>query len=467
MHLNLRLILYAGIFLMLSACNFPTRVTAQITPEPILVVTPQKTETSVFDAVVTPSPTPPPTSPVPTQPEPTPGLIPGLQVSPLVQGLPVNISAVDMLDAQVGWAQWDAPDYGLSGFLLRTLDGGQTWGEVTPPSGYPIGSRFYALDAQHAWAAPAMVAQGTEVKVGYIWHTSDGGQSWQPSASLILQMQGEPALMENFLPQGLFFLDEQQGWAVVSVGHYMNQDVLVIYATQDGGQTWTDLADKFTMGQGEGRDGGAGMPCRVTGIAFLDSQHGYLAGDCIAVSMDNGWSILVTGDGGRTWQEQMLPEPSGVPQILKQAENTPERICAPTGVEVTPAGVLIQHTCLLPRADGAQQSYFFLSLSSDRGQTWTGWQGETASFTDLKTGWSLSDLQQDGTRMLSSTTDGGSTWHNVRQVTWPGARLDFAAPEMGYALAWEWSPSRQNFDYALVSTTNGGDSWQLVKGLVK
>jgi hypothetical protein len=273
--------------------------------------------------------------------------------------------------------------------------------------------------------------------------------------------------MENFLPQGLFFLDEQHGWAVISVGHYMNQDVLVIYGTQDGGQSWMNLADKFSMGQGEGQDGGAGMPCRVSGIAFLDTQHGYMAGDCIAVSMNDGWSILSTGDGGLTWQKQILPEPSGVPQVLRQAENSPERICAPTGVEITPAGVLVQHTCLLPQGDGGQQNYFFQSLSSDRGQNWTGWQGETASFSGPETGWSLSGLKQDGTRMLSATTDGGSTWQDVRQVTWPGARLDFSAAEMGFALAWEWNPSRQNYDYVLVNTMDGGDSWKLVKGIIK
>lgn len=458
---------FVGITLLLSACNLPDRSPVQISPEPVLVVTPQKTETSVFDSIVTPSPTVSPTSTVPTQPMPTPGVIPGLQYTPLEPDLPVTISAVNMLDAQVGWGQWDAPDYGLSGFMLHTADGGQTWQEVTPPSGYPIGSRFFALDAMHAWAAPALVGQGTAVEAGYIWRTSDGGQIWLPSASLLLQMQAEPALMENFLPQSLFFLDEQQGWAVISVGHYMNQDVLVIYNTQDGGQTWKDVADKFSMGEGEGRDGGAGMPCRATGIAFLDNQHGYLAGDCIAVSVDNGWSILVTSDGGHTWQEQVLPEPSGVPPVLKQAENSAERICAATGVEITPAGVLVQHTCLLPQGDGTQKNYFFQSLSTDGGQTWKGWQGESASFSDNKTGWNLTGLQQDGTRMLAATTDGGTTWTDVRQVTWPGARLDFAVAEMGYALAWEWNPSRQNFDYALVSSSNGGNTWKLVNGLVK
>jgi len=461
------ILLMLAFVVLLSSCNFPSRTLASEPPQPILVVTPQKTETSVFDAAATVSPTPNPPTPVPSLPVPTPGLIAGLQYTPLEPDLPVTISAIDILDAQISWAQWDAPEQGLSGFLLRSLDGGKTWQEVTPASGYPIGSRFFALDELHAWVAPAAIAQGSEVEAGYIWRTADGGQTWQPSTPLQLQLQSEPALMENFLPQALYFLDEQHGWAVIAVGHYMNQDVLVIYATQDGGQTWTNIADKFSMGQADGQDGGAAMPCRVTGITFLDPQHGYMSGDCIAVSMNSGWSILATADGGHTWQEQLLPEPSGVPSVLKQAENSPERTCAPTGVESTPAGILVQHTCLLPQGDGQQKNYFFLSLSSNSGLSWTGWQGETASFIDSQTGYSLAALQQDGTRVLSATTNGGATWKEVRQVTWPSARLDFYALGKGFALAWAWNPSRQNYDYALVSTLDGGDSWQMVNGLVK
>jgi photosystem II stability/assembly factor-like uncharacterized protein len=381
--------------------------------------------------------------------------------------LPVTITAVEMLDSQTGWAAWEGPDFGLSGFLLRTTDGGQTWQEVTPPSGYPIQSRFFALDALHAWAIPAMTPSGQEVEAGFIWRTTDGGQTWQVSLPLSPELQGEPALLESFLPQAIFFLDEMHGWIVISVGHYMNQDVNVIFGTQDGGLTWNNLADKFSMGQGEGQDGGAGMPCQVTGITFVDLQHGFLAGNCLAVGVDENWNILVTDDGGDTWQEQALPEPSGVPQALQQAANTQNRICAASGVDNTPAGILVLHSCLLTEGSGMQRNYFFLSLSSDHGQTWKGWAGEVASFVDASTGYSLGDLQQDGTRLLSVTSDGGATWQELRQVSWPGAHLDFTAIETGFALAWDWNPSQQNYDYALVQTTDGGSSWKLVEGVVK
>jgi hypothetical protein len=97
------------------------------------------------------------------------------------------------------------------------------------------------------------------------------------------------------------------------------------------------------------------------------------------------------------------------------------------------------------------------------GQTWHGWAGETASFVDAKNGYSLADLQQDGTRVLSLTTDGGDNWREVRQVAWPGAP-GLCGWRKRFRTGAEWDPQRQNYDYALVQTTDGGDSGSWWKG---
>jgi hypothetical protein len=69
--------------------------------------------------------------------------------------------------------------------------------------------------------------------------------------------------------------------------------------------------------------------------------------NCLAVGVDEGWDILVSSDGGSTWQRQALPEPTGIPEVLLQVKDTPALPCAASGVELTPAGVLVQHSCLL------------------------------------------------------------------------------------------------------------------------
>jgi hypothetical protein len=309
---------------LLAGCNLPSRVLTTGQPptpmqEPVLADTPASTETSVFDPLLTPTVTPS-LAPIKTEevpPTATPGVLPGVQFSLLAVGRPVQVTSFDMLDLQVGWGAVDSTQNDTSGHLLRTTDGGLTWQEVTSPSGYPWGSRFLALDGLRAWAAPA--ATGSEQVSGFVWRTEDGGATWLASAPIPLQLQ-ETELVEYYLPQALFFLDDQHGWLVVSMGHYMNQDVLAIYSTSNGGLSWQKLADKFSMGEGEGQDGGASVPCRVSGIAFLDTQVGFLSGDCLAVGVDDGFGLLMTRDGGKTWSAEKIPDALVVPQAVQAAD---------------------------------------------------------------------------------------------------------------------------------------------------
>ena len=460
---------FAGIVLLLSllsACNLPMRQPVSTVQDALLVTTPAATETSPFAPMLTATPTLAPEKTKTVVILPTPGLMTGIQYDQLAKGESIIVTTLRMQDMQTGWAALDSSTPEVSGHLLRTEDGGNSWQQVTPPSGYPQGSRFYALDRQQAWAAPANFIAGESLKDGYIWRTVDGGQTWQPSTAITLAYQ-EQELVESFYPQALFFLDAQQGWLVVSVGHYMNQDVHEIFGTTDSGLTWRRLADKASMGQGQGQDGGASMPCHVSGIAFTDTQHGFLAGDCLAVSVDEGFSILATTDGGRTWQNQSLPEPAGLPQAVITAAVAGQRFCASTGIERTAAGLLVQHTCQVLEGSGALKNYPFLSLSPDGGNSWLGWQGESASFVNTMDGYSLGARAQNGLRQVSVTADGGKNWQAVGTVSWPEAWLDFSIPRQGFALARSWNEQNSAYDYALVRTDNGGQSWSLVKGVIK
>jgi hypothetical protein len=152
---------------------------------------------------------------------------------------------------------------------------------------------------------------------------------------------------------------------------------------------------------------------------------------------------------------------------LQTAAENDQRFCAPTRVEDTPAGVLVQHTCQVLEGSGTVKNYYFLSLLPGGGANGSSWMGETASFATPTDGVSLGQLMQDGTRRLSQTSDGGKTWQATDVVTWPEARLDFLSPEVGFALAWQWNDELQVNEYALVRTENGGRLWALVIGVVK
>jgi photosystem II stability/assembly factor-like uncharacterized protein len=454
-----------AVFLM-AGCNFPARQVDGMVDEPVLVVTLAPTETSPFEPMLTPTPTLAPVKTEEPPVTPTPGLQPGLQYFPPAEGEEVTITGFDMIDLQNGWGEWTAGELNASGSLLRSEDGGQTWQVVTPPPGYPSGSRFFALDGQRAWAVPGSFLPGQSVQAGYVWRTRDGGATWLASLPIEPQFQ-EESLLESFFPQALYFLDEQHGWLVVSAGHYMNQDVLAIFATSDGGLTWLQVTDKFSMGQwGEG-DNSAAMPCRVSGIAFIDDQTGYMSGDCLAVGLHEGFSVLVTQDGGRTWQEQVLPTPASLPGAMQTAIAGQMAICADTALESTPAGILVQHTCQLMEGSGRLKNDYFLSLLPVEGEAWINWAGEAASFANAIDGYSLGQLEQNGTRSISKTSDGGKTWQQVDTVSWPEARLDFPAVGKGFALAWRWDEEQQAFDYALVRTDDFNRGWALVEGAIK
>jgi serine/threonine protein kinase/photosystem II stability/assembly factor-like uncharacterized protein len=423
----------------------------------VIVVNPTPTETSTPMPLETSTPTPTETGmPTPTETStPTPTSTP-------ITGPVAKITAFNMVDLQTGWAEWVDP-FGVAANLLHTMDGGGTWQDVTPPGGYPIGSRFFVLDGQHAWAALRGVTTGQSGQAGAVWRTVDGGLSWQVSAPVQPHMQGYNVL-PDFSPQALYFLDEQYGWLVVSIDHNMSQDVLAILATTDGGRTWEQVADKFSMGQSpEGTQGYDNMPCHVSGIAFTDPQKGYLAGDCLGPAGDYGFTILDTGDGGHNWLAAFT-NPVNLPQALQAAMSEGRSVCGATGVENTPAGILVQHTCVVQESSG-QSNYYYLSLLPKGSNAWIGWAGETASFASLSEGYSLGQMMKDGKRSLSATTDGGRTWQTVRSTTWQQARLDFPVPGQGFALVLKWG--NQTYDSALVRTEDGGSNWVLVEGVLK
>ncbi|MBY5340414.1 hypothetical protein E0H35_30445 [Rhizobium leguminosarum bv. viciae] len=145
---------------------------------------------------------------------------------------------------------------GSDGGAFHTLDGGRTWVSSPTGSGGELYGVFF-LDQQHGWAVG-----GTEEDDGLIVSTSDGGATW--------------VISDEFAPElavAVSFIDAQHGWIVGEAG-------LVLF-TSDGGNSWqrkevdtgTDLND----------------------IAFFDPSVGIAVGDAGV--------IVRTEDGGANWRE--------------------------------------------------------------------------------------------------------------------------------------------------------------------
>lgn len=152
--------------------------------------------------------------PEPVRREPFPGAF-----AAVASPAPVSLRGVAAIDAANAWASGQ-------GGVFRTIDGGRSWRDVTPP-----GSRerdFRDVDvvdpANGGTVALAMVA-GTPAEV---WRTSDGGSTW----TRVLADGRAAAFFDAMAfagPFGALFADPLDG-------------VLQLWTTRDGGASWQPVA---------------------------------------------------------------------------------------------------------------------------------------------------------------------------------------------------------------------------------
>lgn len=410
----------------------PTTTAAPLpTKTPAPSATPAATE-AVPDTAPSPSPTTP--SPV------------GEPLPVLVAGQPVTLTVVKLLDATSGWAIGYGTGDIAYDHVLVTTDGGQTWRDVSPPEarpGEPAGRAAVGFfqDAQTAW----VTYFGRDIapdRAALVWRTTDGGATWQPSAPLDLSD------VEFFATSDLHFADPDHGWLLTHVGAGMNHDYVVMFATADGGQTWTRVVDPFSFA-----DDTLQMSCLKTGLGFLDAATGWVTGDCQAVAP--GVFLQHTTDGGRTWAAVTLPAPEALPDAFERQDGGCGTYYL---VPFPPQTVLVAVSCMV--YTDSLQLYHFLYRSDDAGATWTSAPvpARDHAWLDPHTGWIIDPADPnnpEALRRLYQTTDGGAKWRYINTVAWT-ARLNFVSAEEGWAVA------QAGMALALVHTTNGGQSWQLL-----
>ena len=226
-----------------------------------------------------------------------------------------HLTKVYFYDDKLGWA------VGLSGTVLHTNDGGQTWQAqysgnvfelfgvhfVDPNKGYIVGSNATLLEALdsglewHSVSDPSDEGHGTAKRiifsdpasswksalgyydlhfstpqhgwgvgeVGKIAYTNDGGQTWNGQDS------GDMMVAFNNL-YGVYSVDANTGWTVGASG--------TVIKTMDAGQTW----EAKIIG-----------PDELRSIYALDAQTAWTVG--------SSGAIYATTDGGAEWNEQITP----------------------------------------------------------------------------------------------------------------------------------------------------------------
>lgn len=273
---------------------------------------------------------------------------------------------------------------------------------------------FKLLTATTGWAS-------TENRL--LW-TTDGGTHWKDISPP--KPKQSFSNFANAIPEDqyadVFFLDADNGWVLISAAPPENQGseaeqsqmdggtweencAFFVAATNDGGKTWTiepvEMPEPSPAGSATPILSGNGN------FTFTDTQHGWLELENQTGSAFSDGDLMVTSDGGRTWQmSQSNPDfygeiratPNGDLWILGGAdddlavrhkdEKEFNDFSLPVPNEVAPATAPMY---TLPIFDDSSHGY------------------EAVTY--------LADTSGNSSAVLYETTDGGRTWKANRRLS--------------------------------------------------
>ncbi len=260
-------------------------------------------------------------------------------------GTESSFRAISAVNAKVVWAS------GSQGTVLRTTDGGTTWNVIRVNGAEKLDFRgIKALDAQNAIIVSAGLAEEGQAK---IYRTTDAGNSWQ----LVWETSQKGVFLD-----GIAFWDSKNG---VIFGDPIDNR-LYLLKTADGGKTWERLspaslpsnlpneasfaASNSTMVvTGKNNiwigSGGAdrarvffspdrGLHWQVTdtpmkadassgifGLHFWDLKNGIAVGGNYKAEKGDFENVIITQDGGKTWQKATATTPAGLKEAVAKLKN--------------------------------------------------------------------------------------------------------------------------------------------------
>jgi len=243
-------------------------------------------------------------------------------------GTKLPLFSIDFADAQQGWI------VGKSGEILATADGGKTWARQKSP--IDAGKALFkvrAVDRRTVWAVGDW---------GAIAVTTDGGATWQdrslPKLQIVADAGDRPDRQQNVVLEDVVLYDV--AWPDPTHG-YIAGEFATVLATTDGGATWrkrTLPTEKTIFGLAfasadEGwavgidglllhtTDGGVSwtvqhgnpQPATIDELAFNDAlknpgMYSVAVVGRTGIAVGDTGTILVSGDGGRSWTRRVLPD---------------------------------------------------------------------------------------------------------------------------------------------------------------
>jgi photosystem II stability/assembly factor-like uncharacterized protein len=249
-----------------------------------------------------------------------------------------------------------------------------------------------------------------------IYATEDGGATW----TSVFQSPGTYF-------RALLFLDAERGFAG-NLGPGLSpsiDDPNVLYATQDGGATWAPIPPV---------DGDA--PAGICNLFALDATH------LFGVGRVNGPAHLIrSSDGGASWSSADLGA------VLMMAIDV--RFSSPT--EGLVVGMGPDQRCTIARTTDGGETFASVFTSATPGSLC--WK---LDFPSADVGYVAIQDSTDGPGTIGKTLDGGATWQELPLPTtaaYPALAVGFATESVGWVVS-------EDATAAAYRTRDGGATWE-------
>lgn len=208
-----------------------------------------------------------------------PSTIKSIELTDQTSGSTASLRGLDIVDEQIAWAS------GAEGTVLRTIDGGSTWENVSVASADTIDFRdIEAFSANEA----VILSAGFP---GVVLKTTDGGKSW----NLVYEDYREDIFFD-----AMDFWDDKNG---IAFGDAIDGRIVII-KTNDGGKSWQLTSAEESP---EALDGEGGFAASGTCITTLGDSHVW-----IAMGAPKS-RVLYSFDKGETWMATETPMAQDAP----------------------------------------------------------------------------------------------------------------------------------------------------------
>jgi len=351
-----------------------------------------------------------------------------------------NLDAVKMLNPNDGWA-WGYEGGNFK--LIKTNNGGQTWGRIDLPIEPPQFDAennqgivsVYFLDGQYGWISWSKSKNSSLT----ILRTKDGGQNWE---ELTASVPNTVAIVNK-----IEFVNPKRGWILCSSQYGLSGTQKFLFSTEDGGESWHNLtANNFLPYAGT-----------LTDINFINDTDGWLT---VGNPASANVFLLKTTDGGKTWSDKGKSIPIPKEDQNMDAVFVEAPIFSPPGNE---EGILLVSFYT------ENKRHPVLYLTENSGETWTSIameklvnsfvnrKGLPAFFLNTKEGWSFKE------GVIYGTTNSGKTWTLIPSKTLSDAlkkypkieQMEFVNRQVGWLIL----SSQDSSHSRLLKTTDGGITW--------